>query len=46
MRYLNCIICTSILLLIISVDVTPKAYELLGSYDDSGNYWISNTYYS
>jgi hypothetical protein len=47
MKYFNCILCVSVLLFtVISLDITPKAYELLSSYDDSGNVWISDTYYS
>jgi hypothetical protein len=34
------------LMAVISVDITPKAYELLGSFDESGRVWVSNIFYS
>ena len=47
MKYINSILCVLVVLLtVISVDITPKAYELLSSYDDSGQVWISNVVYS
>jgi len=47
MRYVNCAICMLIMLMTVtSVDITPKALELLNSYDDSGIAWISDTYYA
>jgi len=47
MKYVNSIFCILVLIMtVLSVDITPKAYELLSSYDDSGQVWISNTYYS
>jgi hypothetical protein len=47
MKYINCVICVLVLLVaVISVDITPKAYELLSSYDESGQVWISKVVYS
>jgi hypothetical protein len=47
MKYVNSFFCIFVLLLtVISVDITPKAYELLSSYDDSGQVWVSDVYYS
>jgi hypothetical protein len=47
MKYIKNVSCILVLLMaIISVDITPKAYELLISYDESGQVWISNVYYS
>jgi len=34
------------LMTVISVDVTPKAYDLLSTYDDSGQVFVSNVYYA
>jgi len=45
MKYVNCVTCMLVLLFTVSVDITPKAYEILSSYNDSGQVWISDTVY-
>ena len=47
MKYFHCAFCMLVsIMTVISVDITPKAYDLLRTYDDSGQVFVSDIYYA